>query len=225
MNVPAPAISLVPILATPFAVVPLTLSAEANRALAGRLTALATPERRDAAAPADTFLFRGREDLFEWPDAAVASLRGEMLGGLCAAVQATNLYSEAEFAELAVQLRARLLVVRPDGCVPIESASLASWRAIYCIAAPATPAGRADSGTLRVYETRFTSMFTDASNWRLRPPFTAGHHAWRPAPGLMAVFPGPVPYEIALNRASENLVLVSARARFAHPSHGTPSAW
>ena len=223
MNLPA--LNLVPIFALPFAVVPLALSEEANRSLAARLTALATPERRDPGAPADAFLFRGREDLFEQPAQPLAQLRDEMLGGLCAAVQAANLYSEAEFAELGVQIRARLLLVRPDGCVPIESASLASWRAVYCVSAPAAAAVRPDSGTLRLYETRFGSMFTDASNWRLRPPFAAGHHAWRPTPGVMAVFPGPVPHEIALNRAAGDLVLVSARARFAHPNQGTPSAW
>jgi hypothetical protein len=221
----APAASLLPIFATPFAAVPLAVTAESNRALAQRLTALATAERRDPDAPSDPLLFRSREELFEWPDAAIANLRAEMLGGLCAAVQAANLCTEAEFAALAIQARARLLIVHPNGCVPVSSAALASWRAVYCVAAPAPPAGRLDSGTLRLYETRFGSMFSDASNVRLRPSFAAGHYAWRPGPGLMAVFPAPIPYEIALNRAAGDLILVSARVRFAHASQETLPAW
>jgi len=58
-------------------------------------------------------------------------------------------------------------------------------------------------------------MFMDAANSRLRPPFGAAHHVWRPVSGQMAVFPAAVAHEVALNRSDEDLVLVAARARFA----------
>ncbi len=74
---------------------------------------------------------------------------------------------------------------------------MASWYAIYCVAAPAPARARGDSGALRLYGVRDAKMFMDAANWRLRTPFSGTHHLWRLEPGRMAVFPASVLHEIA----------------------------
>ncbi|MGH8265713.1 MAG: hypothetical protein ACRETS_00185 [Steroidobacteraceae bacterium] len=221
----APASTVVPIFAVPFAGVQLAGASALNGALAALLAERATEAHRDPDAPRDPLCYRSREVLFDWQDDAVAGLRGEMLAGLCTAVMAANLYSEAEFDALGVQVRARFVIVRPDGCLPAANVPLASWYAIYCVAAPPPAPVRADSGVLRLYALRQATMFMDAANWRLRPPFSAAHHTWRPVPGWMVVFPAAVLHEIALNRTEADLVLITARARFAHGGQAAMPPW
>jgi hypothetical protein len=220
-----PTMKLVPIFATPFATVSLAGSDDFNPALLSLFSLRATEAHRDPATTRDPLCFRSREDLFEWDHEAVAHLKGEMLGGLCAAVMAFNLYTDAEFGELRVQARARFTLVRPDGCMPAASLPLASWCAVYCVAAPPPAPTRPDSGVLRLYEARLGTMFLDAGNWRLRPPFATGHHTWPPVPGQMAVFPAASPHEVALNRTQADLVVVTARVRFASPRQEAMPPW
>ena len=220
-----PAASLIPIFATPFAVASLHVPGVLNDTLAALLASRASAERRDPDAARDPLCYRSREDLFDWQDAPVASLRQEMLAGVCSAVMACNLMSEEEFDRLGVQARARFVIIRPDGCLPAASLPLASWCAVYCVAAPTPTSARADSATLRLYDTRLSSMFTDASNWSLRPPFAGGHHLWRPLAGQMAAFPACLAHEIALNRSEDDLVLVIARVRFANPGQQASPPW
>lgn len=220
-----PATTLMPIFATPFAAVPLGGAVELNPALAALFAERATDAHRDPSAPRDPRCFRSRDDLFEWPHEVVARLRAEMLSGLCDAVLAANLYSETEFDSLGMQARARFVIVRPDGCLPAATAPMASWYAVYCVSAPPPASARIDSGSLRLYAIRQATMFMDAANWRMRPPFGAGHHIWAPVAGQMAVFPAWVLHEIALNRTPGDLILVLARARFAHGGQTAMPPW
>lgn len=220
-----PTTTLLPIFAAPFASVPLAEATGLNSALISLFGLRATQAHQDPALGADPLCFRSREDLFEWDNEAVAHLKREMLGGLCAVVMAANLYSDAEFDALGLQARARFAIVRHDGCIAASNMPLASWCAFYCVAAPAPTPARPDSGALRLYESRMGAMFMDASNWRLRPPFSPGHHIWRPVPGQMAVFPASIMHEVALNRGEGDLVLVVARTRFAGPGMESMPPW
>jgi hypothetical protein len=216
--------SLVPIFATPFAVISLPETADLNPVLASLFRRRTTESDRDPGVPRDPLCFRSREDLLEWQDEPVARLRREILGGLCAAVMEANLYTDSEFDALRIQVRARFILVRPNGSIPAASVPLASWCAVYCVAAPPVAAARADSACLRLY-VRQGPMFFDAANWRLRPPFGTGHHLWQPLPGQMAVFPASSLHEVALNRSDADLVLVTARARFAHAGQEEMPPW
>jgi len=220
-----PGLTLVPIFATPFATVSLAGSEAFNPALLSLFTQRAQQAFADPGLAALPFCFRGREDLLEWDAEPVARLRDEMLAALCSVVMGASLYTEAEFNTLALQVRARFVIVRPDGCVPGASVPLASWCALYCVAAPPPSPTRQDSCALRLYERRLTTMFMDAANSRLRRPFGAAHHVWRPVPGQMAAFPAGVAHEVALNRSDEDLVLVAARARFAAPGQEAMPPW
>jgi hypothetical protein len=140
-------------------------------------------------------------------------------------VMSANLYTEAEFSDLIVQARARLVVVRPDGCLPASSGTKSSWCALYCVAAPAAPEARRDSGALRIYGLRHGTTFIDAANWHLRPPFGAEHHVYRLAPGEIAAFPASMQHEVALNRADSDIILVTMRVRFAHRGQTAAPPW
>jgi hypothetical protein len=218
-------VEITPIFATPFAVVPVAGAAQLNPALAALFQARADEPHRDLTLVEDPRCFRGREDLFEWPDPAILALREVLLERACAAIMAANLLSDSEFDALGVQARARFVIVRPDGCLPATTVPMASWYVLYCVSAPGGPAARADSGVLRLYALRHAGMFVDAANWNLRPPFATGHQLWRPVAGQMAVFPATIAHEVALNRTTEDLLLVTARLRFANRGQSAAPQW
>ena len=217
--------TLVPIFATPFAVVSISAPADLNATLATLILSRATEQYRDPSAARDPLCFRSLEALFEWDSEAVARLRREMLGAVSAVVMAANSYPEAEFDALGVQARARFAIVRPNGGMPGTTAPMASWCAIYCVAAPSEAPTRADSAALRLYAVRHASMFLDATNSQLRAPFSVTHYVWRPVAGEMAVFPASILHEVALNRAGEDLLLVTARMRFVHRDQQAQPPW
>ncbi len=215
MSVPAP--EVVPLFATPFGVVTLPDAAALNAGLQPLFDARARPEWRDPTVPAGPRVFRGRDDLYEWPDPPVQQLMRGMLTGVSAVAASINTFTPAAFAALRVESRAWFTIVRQDGCVPSTSYANSAWLAVYCVAAPETSATRFDSGVLRLHESRLGTMFQDATNSEALLPYRHGHSTWRPQPGQMAVFPGSVTHEIALVRSSGELVLVMARVRFVGP--------
>jgi len=223
MTTPAPLV--VPIFAMPFAVVEPGSTADLNAQLAALCLSRATAEYADPQAPRDRLCFRSCEDFFEWDLEAVSGLRRAMLGGVCEVVMAASHYTQAELQALKVQARARFALVRPNGCLPGTTAPMASWYALYCVAAPPPAPDRPDSATLRLYGIRNGTMFKDAANYRLRTPFGDSHYVWRPVAGQMAVFPASILHEVGLNRAQSDLLLVMARVRFAHGGEGAAPPW
>lgn len=211
--------------AVPLVTVPLPGGPALNPALLSLFNARASAGPHDPNLRVDPLCFRAPEDLFEWPGEVPGELRRGLLGCVCQAVMAANTFTDAEFDAFSVQARARFVIIRRDGALPASSAPMASWCALYCVAAPPPNPARPDSGALRLYESRMSNMFLDASNWRLRPPFSSGHQLWTPVSGQIAVFPASVQHEVALNRADSDLVLVIARFRFARPDMEALPPW
>jgi hypothetical protein len=221
MNLTPPLV--VPILAIPFGVVPLPEAAALNPALAAlfaaRMRADGSSLRRHP------LCYHSSDDLLEWREDPVPRLSAAIFRGVYSVVNAVNDFTEAQLNSFAVQARGWFTVVAPDGSVPATSYPLTAWCGIYCVAAPEPSATRADSAVLRLYESRLGSMFADASTAAMRLPFTPGHHGWRPMPGQLAVFPASVTHEIALNRSSGPLLLVTVRVRFVAPGQQGVGRW
>ncbi len=215
-----PAAHVVPIFATPFGVVTLPAATVLNPALTALFSERAPPQWRAGHGPG-ALVFRGREDLGEWPEEPVRRLMREILAGVSAVAASISELTEKEFAALRMEARAWFTLVRPDGCVPSQSYPNSSWVAVYCVTAPEASQARVDSGVLRLHESRLGTMFQDPTQVGVRLPYRSGHCTWRPVPGEMAVFPAALTHEIALVRASGTLTLVSARVRFV----GSSGAW
>jgi hypothetical protein len=203
---------VVPIHATPFGIVPIPEGPPLNARLEASFKAQAASQ--PGAATSGPLRFVGCDDLTESPDVHVRQLLAGMYRGLFAVIREVSAIEEAQLRSLSMQVRAWPTLIAPDGCVPPVNYPLSAWCAVYCVAAPPPSATRADSGLLRILETRFTTAFADATTAELRLPYRPGHYAWRPVPGQMAVFPAGLLHEIALLRAQEPLILVSLRARF-----------
>lgn len=212
MSVPAPLV--VPIFATPFGVLTLPRADETNGALLALLRSRATAKWHDPGAAPGALVFRSREDLCEWPDEPARLVTQSMLAAVSAVAASVNQFTPERFAALRVQARAWFTIVHPDGCVPSANYPNGSWLAVYCVAAPAPSATRFDSGVLRLHESRYGTMFPDATNSDTVMPYRPGHSTWRPVPGQVAVFPACVTHEVALVRSVGELVLVTARVRY-----------
>ncbi len=213
---------VVPILATPFGVVPLAETDTLNPALAALFAARM---RADGAQLRNPLCYRSRDDLLEWPDAPVPRLADSILRGVKSVVSAVNDFPESQLNSFALQARGWFTIVSPNGRVAATSYPLTAWCGIYCVAAPEPSATRADSGVLRLYESRLGTMFADATNATMRMPFTPGHSAWRPVPGQLAVFPASLTHEIAMVRSSGQLILVTVRVRFVAPGQQGWARW
>lgn len=221
MNITAPLV--VPILAAPFGVVSLADAEALNPALcalfAGRMQADGAQRQGSA------LCYRSSDDLLDWPDEAVRQLTRSILQGVNSVVKAVNEFSPAQLDSFTMQARGWFTVVLPNGRVPACNYPLTAWCGVYCVAAPEISAIRADSGLLRLYEGRFGTMFADATTAAMRLPFRPGHYAWRPVPGQLAVFPASLTHEVALIRASGQLVLVTVRVRFVAPGQQGVARW
>jgi hypothetical protein len=220
-----PSMSVVPIFATPFGVAKLAGADELNPVIAARCTARAAADGAGSARASNPFCYISADDLFDSPDEPFGRLTAAILRGVWSVVAATNDFSHAQLHSFTLQARGWFTIVRRDGCLPATSYPLTSWCAIYCVEAPEPSLERADSGVLRLYESRLGTMFSDATNSVARIPYTPGHYTWRPAPGQMAVFPASITHEIGLIRAPGRLILVTLRVRFVAPGQEGLSRW
>jgi hypothetical protein len=215
--------NVVPILATPFGVVQLPDAEAQNAALGALFSARMSAER--AAQQGDPLCYRSPDDLVERPEEPVRRLTSAIFRGVNSVVSAVNNLTQAQLDTFALQARGWFTIVAPNGRVPAANYPLTAWCGIYCVAAPEPSATRADSGVLRLYESRLGTMFSDATNATMRMPFTTGHYTWRPVPGQLAVFPASLTHEIALVRSPGQLVLVTVRVRFVAPGQQGVARW
>jgi hypothetical protein len=223
MNLPSPI--LVPILATPFGVVPLPDAEVLNPALLALISARMQADLKDGTRGADALCYRSGDDLLSWPEEPVRRLLDQIYGGVYRVVQAVNEFSEAQLNTFVPQARGWATIVQPNGAVPAHNHALTAWCAVYCVGAPARDATRPDSGLLRLYESRLGTMFADATTAGMRLPFRPGHYGWQPVPGHLAIFPGSLTHEIAPLRASEPLTLITLRMRFIAPGQQGVGRW
>jgi hypothetical protein len=216
-------ITLVPIFATPMAMITLPDASHSTGVVAQLLA------RHAAANPAQStaggLCYQGRDDLLDWPDAPVRQLCSEILRGVWSTVAAATTLSHEQLSTLSVQARGAYTIVQPDGCVPAMSHSLTAWCGIYCLQAPAPAATRGDSGVVRFYESRLGTSLADATTSALRVPFLSGNYTWRAVPGQLVVFPGSLTHEIPLIRSVGALTLITVRVRFVAPGQEGLTRW
>ena len=215
-------LTVMPILATPLGIATLADAQQLNPALAELFA------QRAAADPAQTrnpLRYVSSDDLLEWPETPVQRLADGIAGAVYSFIGGVSNISEPQLRACRLEARAWFTRVRTNGAVPAANHPLTAWCAIYCVAAPAPAQDRADSGVVRLYETRLGSTFQDATNSVLRIPYSASHYAWRPVAGQLVIFPASLTYEVALLRAAEDLLLVTARLRFIAPGQQGFSRW
>jgi hypothetical protein len=221
MNAVAPIV--MPILATPLGVATIPDAAEFNGALCELFTRRAALGR--GLGPGDPLRIRGSDDLMEWPETPVRRLASAIAGAIYQFVGSVSEITESQLRACKLEARAWFTLIRSNGRVPAINYPLTTWCAIYCVATPPSVDGRADSGIVRLYESRLGTSFQDASNAVMRIPYSQAHYTWRPTAGQLVIFPGSLTHEVAPLRAAGELVLVTARFRFVGSGQQGLSRW
>lgn len=219
MNAP---LTVMPILATPLGIATLADAQQLNPALAELFAQRAAADPAHARNP---LRYKSKDDLLDWPETPVRRLGEGIAGAVSSLIGSVSDISEAQLRACRLDARAWFTCVRTNGAIPAANHPLTAWCAIYCVAAPPPAQDRADSGVVRLYESRLGSTFQDATNSVLRIPFSASHYAWRPVAGQLLIFPASLTYEIALLRAAGELLLVTARLRFIAPGQQGFARW
>ena len=215
-------LTVMPILATPLGIATLADAQQLNPALTELFAQRAAADPAQARNP---LRYQSSDDLLEWPDTPVRRLADGITGAVYSLVGNVSDITEAQLRACRLEARAWFTRIRTNGAVPAANHPLTAWCAVYCVAAPAPAQDRADSGVVRLYESRLGSTFQDATNSVLRIPFSASHYAWRPVPGQLAIFPASLTHEVALLRAAGDLLLVTVRLRFIAPGQQGFARW
>jgi len=217
--------TITPILATPLAVVPLPEAIRWNTAVAEVVTRRAAAGASGGIVGSSPLVQIGSDDVMTWSEEAVRALMTEILRGVGWVARNVNRFSPGEFESFALQARATYALVSRDGGVGARSHPLSAWTGIYCLEAPQPSPDRADSGTLRIYESRLGHMFADATTAMMVLPFRPGHCGCPLAPGVLVVFPGSATYEIAPVRGAGRLLALTVQARFVAPGQKGVPGW
>jgi hypothetical protein len=219
MNTAVP--TILPLFSTPFGIVRIPGADQINAAVQRIFAQRSGSERGGESA----FCYRSTDDLLDWPEASVRQLADEIIRGVYAVVASVCELSDVELRSFKLEARGWFTTIRQDGSVPAASYPLTAWCAVYCVGAPPPSPSRADSGMLRLYESRLGNMFQDATNSAMMIPFKTGHYAWRPVAGELVVFPASLLHEIALLRVAGELTLVTLRLRFIAPGQQGFGRW
>jgi Putative 2OG-Fe(II) oxygenase len=220
MNAALP--TVMPILATPLGVAAIPDAEQLNPLLREVFAQRAAAERRPAPNP---LRFSSTDDLMEWPEPPVRRLSESIASAVRSLVSSVSEITEAQLRSCKLETRAWFTVVRTNGSISAANYPLSTWCAIYCVAEPPPVKDRPDSGVVRLYESRMGTTFQDATNSSMRIPYTQSHYAWRPVAGNLLIFPASLTHEVALLRAEDELVLVTARCRFVAPGQQGFSRW
>ncbi|HTB90397.1 MAG TPA: putative 2OG-Fe(II) oxygenase [Steroidobacteraceae bacterium] len=221
MNAVVP--NVMPILATPLGVATIPDAAEFNGALCELFARRAVSGH--GLGQGDPLRVRGSDDLMEWQDAPVRRLVSAIVAAVYQFVGRVSEITEPQLRACKLESRAWFTLIRSNGRVPATNYPLTAWCAIYCVAAPPLVEGRADSGFVRLYETRLSTTFQDASNAVMRIPYSQAHYTWRPTAGQLVIFPGSLTHEVAPLRVAGELLLVTARFRFVGSDQQGLSRW
>ena len=217
--------SIVPIHATPFGVIPLPDAAKCNAAVAEIVMRRAALEGASGPPRSSPLVQSGADDAMTWSEEPVRAILAEVLRAIVWVAGSVNRFPPGQLESFALQARATYLIVNRDGGLSARNHPMSAWTGIYCMAAPEPAAERADSGLLRLYESRMGHMFADATTDTMVPPFRPGHYGAHLAPGMLVVFPGAAMYEIAPLRGAGGLLAFTVQARFIAPGQKGVSRW
>jgi hypothetical protein len=142
-------------------------------------------------------VFESRFDLFEWPDAPVQRLAGEVHNVLFSLVGRLNTYRPEEMADLTFFYDSWFHVTRTGGYQSIHYHTQASWSGIYAVQTGDSVDDRPESGQVKFYDPRGpVFMHVDPGNERLEPRYSAIPVYLQHRPGQLVLFPSWLMHEV-----------------------------
>jgi uncharacterized protein (TIGR02466 family) len=160
-------------------------------------------------------MFESRYDLFTWPEPCIQELRRFMLETVFRVAMAASQTAPEEFARLRLSNHTWFHITRHSGYFVSHNHALASWSAVYCVKGSAGPAGTADGGVLRLFDTRTgADAYLDLANQRLRQPFVVGDLDLQLQAGQLVVFPSYLFHEVTPYYGTDTRITVASNCWF-----------
>ena len=142
-------------------------------------------------------VFESRFDLFEWPDAPVQRLAGEVHNVLFSLVGRMNAYNPEDMADLTFFYDSWFHVTRAGGYQSLHYHTKASWSGIYAVQTGDRVEDRPESGQVKFYDPRGpVFMHVDPGNERLEPLYSAIPVYLQHEPGQLVLFPSWLMHEV-----------------------------
>ncbi|MEM9301112.1 MAG: putative 2OG-Fe(II) oxygenase [Pseudomonadota bacterium] len=143
-------------------------------------------------------LFESEFDVFKWPEPCVQQLKQFCFESLGKTLMQVNGCSPEDLSNLRIHNHAWFHVTRPGGYMGTHNHPMASWSGVYCVDTGGADADNADSGVIRFHDPRISvTMYMDAGNNHLLPPFEPGMRNYQFKPGQLVIFPSFLMHEVA----------------------------
>ncbi|KAF1700968.1 TIGR02466 family protein [Pseudoxanthomonas suwonensis] len=190
--------SIHPLYAVPLLEAHMPDAARVNRELAELFLALeAEGDRHRDPTPRDTQngLFESNFYLHQRQEPAVRELFAFIDQALYMLVQSLNGYSDAQMANIELEMHSWFHVTRTNGFQGLHDHPNASWSAIYCVD-PGDP-GPAYSGAVRFHDPRVAaSMHRDPGNENMQVPYRLSSWQLNHKAGQLIAFPSYLLHEV-----------------------------
>ncbi len=140
-------------------------------------------------------VFESNFFLHQRTERCIAYLFGHTKQALFSFIQGINNYSDAEMANIRLDMHSWFHVTRNGGFQSVHNHPNASWSAIYCVDPGDSP--DASSGIVRFHDPKSDSlMYRDPANARLQPPYRLGAWKLTHRAGQLVIFPSYLQHEV-----------------------------
>jgi uncharacterized protein (TIGR02466 family) len=158
-------------------------------------------------------VFESRFDLFEWPDAPLQQLAGEVHNVLFSLVGRMNAYRAEEMADLTFFYDSWFHVTRTGGYQSNHYHAKASWSGIYAVQPGDSVEERPESGQVKFYDPRGpVFMHVDPGNERLEPRYSAIPVYLQHKAGQLVLFPSWLMHEVLPYLGQSERIVVAFNA-------------
>ena len=159
--------------------------------------------------------FESRFNLFLWPEACVQQLRRFMLDTVAQTVLQASALRPQDLARLKLHNHTWFHITRPAGSFVAHNHPMASWSAVYCVRAGATPADRPGSGLLRLFDPRSgADGYRDPGNANLHSVFAVRPIELRLSAGQIVVFPSYLFHDVTPFYGGDTRITVATNCWF-----------
>jgi uncharacterized protein (TIGR02466 family) len=151
--------------------------------------------------------------LFNRRDPVVSELAQTCLNALGELIMDINRYDESDMRNLRIYHHSWYHITRDGGYTSAHNHPMASWSGVYCVAPGEADPDIRNNGALRFFDPRPNpSMYLDAGNARLQPPFASGNLAWQLTPGELLLFPSWLTHDVSPFRGTGERITVAFNA-------------
>lgn len=142
-------------------------------------------------------LYESRFDLFSWPEPAIKALSHFCCSKVMQCVAQINGYDSAYLSRIQLGADSWFHITRSGGFFGIHNHPMASWSGVYCVSRGEPDPSVHSNGYLSFINPFIhNTMFVDAGNAKMHPPFSQNGLGYDLQPGQLILFPSWLLHEV-----------------------------